>query len=98
MATPEGFQIHRKLERPRERRRRVFDAPDERTIDWATAEELAFASILADGVPIRLTGEDVERGTFSHRHSVLYDANTGARFVPLQHLPQARAREDEERS
>jgi 2-oxoglutarate dehydrogenase E1 component len=91
MATPEDFRVHRKLERPRERRRRVFDAPDERTIDWATAEELAFASILADGVPIRLTGEDVERGTFSHRHSVLYDANTGDRFVPLQHLPQARA-------
>ena len=55
------------------------------------AEELAFASILEDGTPIRLTGEDVERGTFSHRHAVLHDANTGRPYVPLQALPQARA-------
>ena len=51
--------------------------PDERTVDWATAEELAMASILADGTSIRLTGEDVERGTFSHRHAVLHDVKTG---------------------
>ena len=69
----------------------MLDEPDERTIDWAAAEELAFASILADGMPIRLTGEDVERGTFSHRHAVLHDAETGDRHVPLQALPQARA-------
>jgi 2-oxoglutarate dehydrogenase E1 component len=91
LAVPEGFAIHRKLERPRERRRHLFDAPAGRTIDWAAAEELAFASILADGVPIRITGEDVERGTFSHRHAVLYDAATGRRFTPLQEIPQARA-------
>ena len=91
LAVPEGFAIHRKLDRPRERRRHVFDAPAERAVDWATAEELAFASILADGIPIRLTGQDVERGTFSHRHSVLHDANTGRRFTPLQEIPQARA-------
>jgi 2-oxoglutarate dehydrogenase E1 component len=91
LTVPEGFTIHRKLERPRERRRHVFDSPAERTVDWAAAEELAFASILADGVPIRLTGEDVERGTFSHRHAVLYDWNNGRRFTPLQELPQARA-------
>jgi 2-oxoglutarate dehydrogenase E1 component len=60
-------------------------------VDWATAEELAMASILADGTSIRLTGEDVERGTFSHRHSVLHDVKTGAIHVPLQSLPQARA-------
>ena len=65
--------------------------PDERTIDWATAEELAFASILADGISIRLTGEDVERGTFSQRHAVFHDVKTGAVHVPLQTLPQARA-------
>jgi 2-oxoglutarate dehydrogenase E1 component len=91
LATPDGFTVHRKLERPRERRRHVFDAPDERSIDWATAEELAFASILGDGVPIRVTGEDVERGTFSQRHAVLHDAVTGARHVPLQALREARA-------
>ena len=56
-----------------------------------TAEELAFATILADGTPIRLTGEDVERGTFSHRHPVLYDATNGQRFAPLEALQDARA-------
>jgi 2-oxoglutarate dehydrogenase E1 component len=69
----------------------MFDNPDERTVDWSAAEELSFASILADGVSIRLTGEDVERGTFSHRHAVLHDANDGKVHVPLQSLPQARA-------
>ena len=88
---PRGFTMHRKLERGREKRARVFDKPSERTIEWATAEELAFATILADGIPIRLTGEDVERGTFSQRHAVFHDANTGKQFVPLQELPQARA-------
>ena len=91
LPVPEGFTTHRKLERPRERRRHAFDQPDERTIDWALAEELAFASILEDGTPIRLTGEDVERGTFSQRHAALFDANDGRRFVPLQALPSARA-------
>ena len=60
-------------------------------MDWAAAEDLALASVLEDGVSIRLTGEDVERGTFSHRHAVLHDAETGRRHVPLQALPQARA-------
>ena len=67
----------------------MLDDPDERTIDWAAAEDLALASILEDGVSIRLTGEDVERGTFSHRHAVFHDAVTGDRDVPLQRLPQA---------
>jgi 2-oxoglutarate dehydrogenase E1 component len=91
LVVPEGFQVNRKLERPRDRRRHAFDALDERTIDWATAEEVALASILADGVPIRLTGEDTERGTFSHRHAVLRDAASGKRFSPLENLPQAKA-------
>jgi 2-oxoglutarate dehydrogenase E1 component len=88
---PSGFTIHKKLERVRERRRTALTDPLARTIDWATAEDLALASILADGTPIRLTGEDVERGTFSHRHAVLHDADTGAEWVPLQRFPQARA-------
>jgi 2-oxoglutarate dehydrogenase E1 component len=91
LAAPDGFTVHRKLDRSRERRRHAFDAADERTIDWAAAEELAFASILQDGVPVRLTGEDVERGTFSHRHAVLYDSANGHRHTPLQALPEARA-------
>ncbi len=69
--------------------RSMLASPDERTVDWAAAEELALASILADGIAIRLTGEDVERGTFSHRHAVLHDAETGEQHVPLQALPQA---------
>ncbi len=91
LATPAGFAVHRKLERAREKRGQVLAHADERSVDWATAEELAFASILADGVSIRITGEDVERGTFSHRHAVLHDGVSGAIHVPLQALPQAKA-------
>jgi 2-oxoglutarate dehydrogenase E1 component len=91
MQVPEGFTIHRKLERGRERRKGMLADAGERTIDWATAEELAYASILADGIPIRLTGEDVERGTFSHRHAALHDAVTGAKHIPLQRMPAAQA-------
>ena len=88
---PAGFTIHKKLERLREKRRTVLDQADQRTVDWAAAEDLAFASILEDGISIRMTGEDVERGTFSHRHAVFHDFNTGDRDVPLQRIPQARA-------
>jgi len=88
---PDGFTIHRKLERVREKRPAMLDAEEERTVDWAGAEDLAFASILADGTSIRLTGEDVERGTFSHRHAAFHDVNTGAVHLPLQQIPQARA-------
>ena len=88
---PPAFSLHKKLERGREKRARMLDAIDERTIEWAAAEELALASILADGTSIRLTGEDVERGTFSHRHAVFHDVKTGRAHVPLQTLPQARA-------
>jgi 2-oxoglutarate dehydrogenase E1 component len=91
LATPPGFTLHKKLERLRDKRGQVLAQPDERSVDWGTAEELAFASILADGTSIRLTGEDVERGTFSHRHAVLHDVTSGAIHVPLQSIPQARA-------
>jgi 2-oxoglutarate dehydrogenase E1 component len=91
LTVPDGFTVHKKLERGREKRRSIFGDPSERTIDWAAAEELAFATILADGIPIRFTGEDVERGTFSHRHAVFHDANSGKQLIPLQELPQAKA-------
>ncbi len=91
LVLPQDFTMHRKLERARQKRAHLLDAADERTVDWSTAEELALASILADGVDVRLTGEDVERGTFSHRHAVLHDAETGRPHVPLQALPQANA-------
>ncbi len=70
---------------------RCWTRSDERTIDWASAEELAYASILADGIAIRLTGEDVERGTFSHRHATFHDSKTGKKYIPLQSMPQATA-------
>jgi 2-oxoglutarate dehydrogenase E1 component len=88
---PEGFHLNHKLERPINRRKEIFNQPSEKTIDWATAEELAFAAILADGIPIRLTGQDVERGTFSQRHAVFHDVENGKRFIPLQKIPQAKA-------
>jgi len=88
---PDGFHLHRKVERGVERRRQALDDVDEATIDWATAEDLAFASILADGIPIRMTGEDAERGTFSHRHAVWHDVETGSTHTPLQNIPQAKA-------
>jgi 2-oxoglutarate dehydrogenase E1 component len=91
LALPSDFTTHKKLERAREKREHVLDEVDERSVDWATAEELALATILSDGVSIRLTGEDVERGTFSHRHAVLHDATNGRTHVALQSLPQARA-------
>jgi 2-oxoglutarate dehydrogenase E1 component len=88
---PAGFTVHTKLERGRDRKKAMLATPDEPTIDWSAAEELALASALADGIPVRFTGEDVERGTFSHRHAVLHDAVTGDKHVPLQTLPQAAA-------
>jgi 2-oxoglutarate dehydrogenase E1 component len=91
LSTPEGFHVHKKLERIRDRKRTMLANTGERTVDWGGAEELAYASILAEGTPIRLTGEDVQRGTFSHRHAVLHDAETGVEHVPLQQLRQARA-------
>src|SRR5581483_3432156 len=59
--------------------------------DWGHAESLAFASLLVDGIPIRLTGQDIERGTFSHRHVVLHDEKTGEQYSPMQHLDDADA-------
>ena len=88
---PDGMALNSKLERTLRRRREVFDQPDEAAIDWALAEQLALASILEDGITVRMTGEDVERGTFGQRHAVLHDVKTGKTFTPLQALPQAKA-------
>ena len=89
LALPEGFTVHPKLRTALERRRDALG--DEGGIDWAQAEALAFGSLLADGTPIRLTGQDTERGTFSHRHLVLNDYETGEKYAPIQHLPESRA-------
>lgn len=86
---PEGFHMLPKLQRILERRAGALD--DGGKVDWALAETLAFASILADGKPIRISGQDTQRGTFAHRHLVLHDAATGESYCPLHTLPQAKA-------
>jgi 2-oxoglutarate dehydrogenase E1 component len=83
LAVPEGFTVHPKLKRQLERRRE--------TLEWAHAEALALGSLVVEGTPIRLTGQDVERGTFSQRHLVLHDPTNDHRWAPIQHLPGARA-------
>ena len=85
---PESFAIHRKLRKPLAKR---LEAIDEGGIEFGLGESLAFASLLTEGVHIRLTGQDTERGTFSHRHLVLHDENTGDEYCPMQHLSDATA-------
>jgi 2-oxoglutarate dehydrogenase E1 component len=80
---PEHFTVHPKLKGQLERRLQTIE---DGGIDWGQAEALAFGSLLVEGIPIRLTGQDSERGTFSHRHAVLHDVNTGEVFTPLQNL------------
>lgn len=89
LARPDGFQVYPKLDRILSKRKDAFTVPQ--GVDWSLAETLAMATILADGTPIRFTGQDSERGTFSQRHLVLHDANTGTKYCPLDNLPQARA-------
>ena len=87
LRVPDDFEVHRKLRSFIERRRTSFE--EGKGVDWAHAEALAFASLLALGVPVRLTGQDTERGTFSQRHAVLHDPNTGARWCSLRELRDA---------
>lgn len=81
---PEDFNLNPKLRRFFEARRKM--ATGEQPLNWAAAEALAFASLAVEGCRIRMTGQDSERGTFSHRHAVLHDVQTGAKYMPLQHL------------
>jgi 2-oxoglutarate decarboxylase len=89
LAVPEGFGVNPKLLKQLERRRET--AGPEGGIEWAHAEALALGSLLRDGVPLRLTGQDSERGTFSQRHLVLHDGAGGRRHTPLQHISGVRA-------
>jgi 2-oxoglutarate dehydrogenase E1 component len=84
---PEGFTVNPKLAKQLERRRAAMGS--EGGIDWGHAETLAMAGLLVEGVPIRLTGQDTERGTFSQRHLVLHDAVTGREYAPIQNLSGA---------
>ncbi|KXG08878.1 2-oxoglutarate dehydrogenase E1 component [Anoxybacillus sp. P3H1B] len=85
---PKGFRVFNKLERILQRRIHAFQ---ENKIDWAHAEALAFATILQEGIPIRLSGQDSERGTFAQRHLILHDEKTGERFSPLHQLSESKA-------
>jgi 2-oxoglutarate decarboxylase len=88
LRVPDSFTIHRKLRKPLSKR---IDAMDEGGIEFGHAEALALASMLTEGVPVRFTGQDTERGTFSHRHLVLHDEKTGLRYAPVQNLSEATA-------
>ncbi|MGH2856568.1 MAG: multifunctional oxoglutarate decarboxylase/oxoglutarate dehydrogenase thiamine pyrophosphate-binding subunit/dihydrolipoyllysine-residue succinyltransferase subunit, partial [Solirubrobacteraceae bacterium] len=94
LTVPDGFTIHPKLVKQLQQRRAALadgQGPEPPGIVWAHAEALAFASLLTEGIPIRLTGQDTERGTFSQRHLVLHDPKTGQEHCAMQHLPGALA-------
>jgi 2-oxoglutarate dehydrogenase E1 component len=88
LRTPDEFTVHPKLAKQLERRRTAIEQGG---IDWGQAESLAFASLLVDGIPIRLTGQDAQRGTFAQRHLVLHDVHTGETYTPMQHLEDGSA-------
>jgi multifunctional 2-oxoglutarate metabolism enzyme len=88
LRVPESFTVHRKLRKPLEKR---IEAMDNGGIEFAHAEALAFSSLLTEGVHLRLTGQDTERGTFSNRHLVLHNEKTGLRYAPIQNLDEAKA-------
>ncbi len=87
---PEGFKVHRTIKRFLDNRRKSIE--DGKDIDWASAEALAFGSLLLEGYRVRLSGQDSERGTFSQRHSVLIDQENEDRYVPLNELDENQAR------
>ncbi len=88
-AVPEGFHLYKKLDRILERRGKGLEEGE--ALDWTWAESLAFATLLVDGTPIRLSGEDSRRGTFSQRHAVWFDTETGEEYAPLAHLGEDQA-------
>lgn len=81
---PETFKPHRAVKRNYDQRAQMIETGE--GVDWAVGEALAFATLLVEGNHVRLSGQDVERGTFSHRHSVLHDQETGERYCPLDHV------------
>ena len=86
---PENFKVNPKIKRQLEGRRKAFD--EDLPIDWGFAEDLAYGTLLLEGTPVRLSGQDSERGTFSHRHAAFYDVETSERFVPLLNLDKNQA-------
>jgi 2-oxoglutarate dehydrogenase E1 component len=88
---PETFHVHPKLETGLKKRREILNGAP---LDWATAETLAFGSLVLEGTPVRLSGQDSSRGTFSQRHLELVDSENGDRYIPVQHLSENQARFD----
>jgi 2-oxoglutarate dehydrogenase E1 component len=86
---PEKFNLHRTLRRILDNKRKMIESGQ--GLDWATAEALAFGTLLVEGKPVRLSGQDSGRGTFSHRHAVLIDQETEDRYVPLNNLREGQA-------
>ncbi|MDW3225106.1 MAG: 2-oxoglutarate dehydrogenase E1 component [Paracoccaceae bacterium] len=86
---PEGFPLHKTVGRLLETKKAMFDAGD--GIDWATAEAMAFGSLLTEGFPVRLAGQDSTRGTFSQRHSGLVNQETEERYYPLNNIKPGQA-------
>ncbi|KTQ94221.1 2-oxoglutarate dehydrogenase [Aureimonas ureilytica] len=86
---PADFEVHKTIGRFLENRAKAIETGE--NLDWATGEALAFASLLTEGTPIRLSGQDSERGTFSQRHSVLYDQRNENRYIPLSNLAKGQA-------
>ncbi len=86
---PEGFKVNKKIVRQLNTKLKAFE--EDTGLDWGMGEALAFGSLLMDNTPVRLSGQDSERGTFSHRHSVLYDMDTRERYVPLLDLQEKQA-------
>ncbi|MDP2620129.1 MAG: 2-oxoglutarate dehydrogenase E1 component [Hyphomicrobiales bacterium] len=87
---PPNFNVHRTIHRFLDNRRKMIE--EGAGIDWSTAEALAFGTLLKEGFPVRLSGQDTERGTFSQRHAVLFDQENGERFTPLNNLGADQAR------
>jgi 2-oxoglutarate dehydrogenase E1 component len=88
--TPANFHVHRTIQRFLGQRAKAIETGE--GIDWATGEALAFCSLLSEGHPVRLSGQDSERGTFSQRHSVLIDQETEDRYTPYNHIKDGQAR------
>ncbi len=87
---PDGFDINSKIARQLEQKKEMFKSGQ--GFDWATAEALAFGSLVCEGVPVRLSGQDCGRGTFSQRHAVLYDQTSENKYLPLNHLQEGQSR------
>ncbi len=87
---PEHLKVNPKIERQLKNKWKAFD--EDTGLDWALGESLAFGTLLREGTPVRISGQDSERGTFSHRHAAIYDMETRERYVPLNHVGEEQAR------